>query len=119
MTARGRSGRTVDAVTVDAVRAGEVGNDDVRIHPDTLLHQADVAEAHANPQLAANLRRAAELTGLPDADVLRIYESLRPHRCSAEELAEIADWLTAHDAPLNAALVREAREVYVRRGLTR
>jgi propanediol dehydratase small subunit len=119
VTARGLSGRDVADVTVDAVRTGEVGNDDVRIHPDTLLHQADVAEAHANPQLAANLRRAAELTALPDADVMRIYESLRPRRCTAEELDEIADWLTAHGAPANAALVREAREVYVRRGLTR
>jgi propanediol dehydratase small subunit len=119
VTGRGLSGRPADDVTVDAVRAGDITVDDVRIHPDTLLHQAAVAQEHANPQLAANLRRAAELTGIPDADVMRIYESLRPRRCTAEELDEIADWLVARGAPLNAALVREARDVYVQRGLTR
>lgn len=119
MSVHGLSGRAVDEVTVDAVRSGDIAIDDVRIHPDTLLHQAEVAEQHANPQLATNLRRAAELSEIPDADVMRVYESLRPRRCTAEELDEIADWLEARSAPLNAALVREARDVYVRRGLTR
>ena len=37
-----RSGRPVSEVTLDAVRAGEITPDDVRIHPDTLQHQARV-----------------------------------------------------------------------------
>jgi propanediol dehydratase small subunit len=111
------SGKALDEITLDAVRSGEVAVDDLRIHPETLEHQAQVAEAHANPQLAANLRRAAELTALDDADVMRIYEALRPRRSTFEELLEIADWLAARGAVVNAALVREAATVYRRRGL--
>ena len=37
-----------------------------------------IAQQHGNPQLADNLRRAAELTELPDEEVLAIYEALRP-----------------------------------------
>jgi len=111
------SGRDLDTVTVEAVLAGEVTPDDVRIHPDTLRRQADDAEAHGNPQLAANLRRAAELTVLLDDEVLAIYEALRPHRSTGAQLAAIADRLEAAAAPFCAELVREAREVYERRGL--
>jgi propanediol dehydratase small subunit len=119
MSARGRSGRSPDEITVDAVRAGDVSIDDVRIHPETLEHQAQVADASHNPQLAANFRRAAELTRIDDDDVLRIYEALRPRRSTPGELEEIAAWLEGQQAPLNAALVREAAAVYSRRGLSR
>ncbi len=54
---RAKSGREVDDITLDAVRAGDVDIDDVRIDPTTLEHQAQVAEVHGNPQLAANFRR--------------------------------------------------------------
>ena len=77
---RALSGKPVDALTVEAVRTGEVGVADLRIHPETLERQAVVAERHGNPQLAENLRRAAELTQLPDDEVLAIYEALRPGR---------------------------------------
>ena len=113
------SGRPLDEITLEAVRAGEIGIDDLRIHPETLEHQARVSEAHANPQLAANLRRAAELATLDDTDVMRIYEALRPRRSTADELEELAAWLEARGAAVNAALVREARVAYVRRGLCR
>jgi len=114
---RAASGRDRDGLTLEALRAGDLGPDDVRIHPDTLEHQARVAEAAANPQLAANFRRAAELTAIPDSEVLAIYEALRPGRSSAEHLRQIADSLEARGAVLNAALVREAADVYERRGL--
>ncbi len=42
-----------------------------------------MAEAHGNPQLAGNLRRAAELTALGDDEVLAIYDALRPGRSTA------------------------------------
>ena len=77
---RALSGKPVENLTVEAVRTGEVGVADLRIHPDTLERQAVVAEKHGNPQLAENLRRAAELTRLPDDEVLAIYEALRPGR---------------------------------------
>lgn len=116
---RAWSGRAAADVTLEALRADELVLDDVRIHPDTLEHQATVAEQHANPQLAANFRRAAELTTLPDAEVLAIYEALRPRRSTRAELESIAASLEARGAALNAALLREAAEVYERRGLLR
>ena len=116
---RAWSGKPIDELTLDAVMAGEVGVADLRIHPDTLEHQAQVAEAHANPQLAENFRRAAELTALDDHEVLRIYEALRPGRSSGADLDELADSLAQRGAPRNAELIREAALVYQRRGLTR
>ena len=87
---RALSGRPVQSLTVEAVRAGEVGVADLRIHPDTLEHQAVVAAEHGNPQLAENLRRAAELTRLPDDEVLAVYEALRPGRSTPAQLTELA-----------------------------
>ena len=78
---------------------------------------AEVAESHDNPQLAANFRRAAELALLSEGDVLALYEALRPNRATAEELEALAGRLDAVPAPLSAALVREAADVYARRGL--
>jgi propanediol dehydratase small subunit len=109
----------VDDLTLDAVRAGEVGLADLRIHPETLERQAVIAERHGNPQLAANLRRAAELTRLPDEEVLAIYEALRPGRSTAVELTALAGSLADRGLPLNAALVAEAAEIYARRRLAR
>ena len=57
----GISGRSAENITLEAVRSGDIRPEDIRIHPDTLVQQAEVARAHANPQLAANLLRAAEL----------------------------------------------------------
>ena len=107
----------MDSLTTDAVRAGEVKTADLRIHPDTLERQAVVAGQHGNPQLADNLRRAAELTRLPDDEVLAVYEALRPGRCSAAQLTALAGSLASRGLPRCAALVSEAAEVYARRGL--
>jgi len=108
----------VESLTVDAIRAGEIGVSDLRIHPETLERQAVVAEEHVNPQLAENLRRAAELTHLPDEQVLAIYEALRPGRSTAVELTALAGSLAGRGLPRCAALVAEAADVYARRGLT-
>jgi propanediol dehydratase small subunit len=113
----GASGRHPDEITLDLARAGEVTIADVRIHPTTLEHQAVVAEAHANPQLAENFRRAAELVSLPDDQVMALYEALRPYRSTEQELLDQAEALTAAGAVRNAALFREAAQVYARRGL--
>ena len=111
------SGRNADELTLDRLAAEELRPDDVRIHPDTLRAQAAVAERHANPQLAANFARAAELALLPETEVLALYESLRPHRATAEQLEALAGRLDAVPAPLCAELVREAAAIYARRGL--
>jgi len=115
----GASGRDLSEVTLEAVRENEVVMTDLSIHPDTLEHQAKVAQAHDNPQLAANFRRAAELTALSDGEVLALYEALRPHRSTGEELDSMARSLEGRGAVLVAALFREAAEVYAQRGLLR
>lgn len=104
---------------LDRIRAGDVTMADFRITGQTLLHQAEVARAHRNPQLAANFERAAELVDLPDEEVLALYELLRPRRATAAELEQAAASLEGRGAVRNAALVREAAAVYARRGLLR
>jgi propanediol dehydratase small subunit len=115
---RALSGKAVEQLTVEAVRAGEVGVADLRVHPETLERQAVVAGEHGNPQLAENLRRAAELTRLPDEEVLAIYEALRPGRSTPGQLTELAASLAGRGLPRCAALLTEAAEVYARRGLS-
>jgi propanediol dehydratase small subunit len=116
--ARTSSGRLVEDITLAAVTRGEVTPEDIRVSPEVLRQQADFAQEGGNPQLADNLRRGAELVAFSDEELLELYESLRPGRASALELDELADRLEARDASLCAALVREARNAYVRRGLT-
>jgi propanediol dehydratase small subunit len=114
---RAFSGRDATDLTVQRLAQDELAADDVRIHPETLELQAQVAETHGNPQLAANFRRAAELALVPEAEVMAIYEALRPHRSTAAELDALATRLEGYPAPLCAVLVREAAAVYARRGL--
>jgi len=80
---RALSGRPIDAITLAAAVRGDLSPADLRVHPDTLRHQAEVAEAHGNPQLGENLRRAAELTALPDDEVLAILPDDGPSRTMA------------------------------------
>jgi propanediol dehydratase small subunit len=111
-------GHSLDEVTLEAVREGRVGADDLRATPETLRRQSAIALAAGRRPLADNLARAAELAGVPPESILEIYTALRPHRSSAEELEEWARRLeTGWDAPLTAAFVREAKDVYARRGL--
>jgi propanediol dehydratase small subunit len=112
-----RSGKPAEEITLDALRNGQLAIDDVRIHPDTLLQQAEIAQAHANPQLAENFRRAAELALLPDEQVMAIYEALRPGRSTYDDLLRIASELDQAGAVRNAALVRQAADAYRGRGL--
>jgi len=117
---RAISGRRLADVTLDAAAAGELEIADIQIDAATLRTQAAIARQAGYPQLAANLTRAAELTAVPNAEVLRMYELLRPGRASYDELIELAARLAqTHQAPESAALVREAAEVYRERGLLR
>ena len=111
------SGRTVAQMTLAAAVAGELTAADIRISPVTLHAQAAFAERGGNPQLAENLRRGAELATLDDDELLGFYEALRPGRSTAEELRQLADALASRGAPRCAALVREACDAYLRRGL--
>jgi propanediol dehydratase small subunit len=116
---RAFSGRDSDGLTLGRLADGRIEPDDVRIHPDTLEAQALVAEQHGNPQLADNFRRAAELALVSEDALMSLYEALRPHRSTAEELDALAVRLDGLPAPRCAALVREAAVVYARRSLLR
>ena len=114
------SGRTLDELNIEALRAGELTAEDFCISGETLHRQADAAEAAGYWQLAENLRRAAELTGISNQEVLDIYNALRPSRSTYDELINLADRLENDlDAPLTAAFVREAAQVYRERGILR
>ena len=119
MKCRALSGRALADITLEAAAQGDLSAADLRIHPGTLRRHAEVAERHGNPQLADNLRRAAELTALGDEEFLAVYEALRPGRSSRAELEAIAVRLEAAGAPSCAALVREAAAAGARRGLLR
>lgn len=115
---RARTGRALRDITLEALRSGDLTLDDLTIHPETLRTQAAVAEESGFTQLAANLRRAAELAHIPTEKVLAIYHALRPRRASYQELLALAEELE-HDyqAIHNAKLIRQAAEAYRARGL--
>ena len=115
---RTRTGYKLEELTIDAILEGELGIDDFRISAEQLRHQADVSETAGYRQLAGNLRRASELTGISNQEILAMYDALRPGRATFELLIALAERLERDlEAPLTAALVRVAAEVYVQRDL--
>ena len=115
-TLQAASGRPLSEVTLDAL--DELSIADVQISPATLRAQAEIARQAGFRQLATNLTRAAELTAVPNAELLRMYELLRPQRASHAELLALANALEQrYEAVENARMVREAAEVYQARGL--
>jgi propanediol dehydratase small subunit len=115
----GPRGKALSEITLAGVERGEVALEDLRITPAALRLQAEVARAAGRPTLAENLERAAELVGVPQDVIMRIYELLRPGRApSADVLREAARTLREqHGAALIAAFVEEAADVYEARGL--
>lgn len=110
------TGKRLDDITLEKVLGGEIGPDDVRITPQTLRMQGEIAEGIGRVQFAQNMRRAAELTAIPDNRILEIYNALRPYRSTKQELLAIAiEMESKYNARINAAFVREAAEVYERR----
>jgi len=117
---RAYSGRPLSEITPEAVANGELSPADLRIHAETLRLQAEVARQAGYPQLAANLLRAAELTVVPNDEVLKMYELLRPSRASWEQLMGLAERLEqTYQAKETANFVREAAQAYRERGLLR
>lgn len=114
------SGKSLFDITLDAVSEGSLTPDDMRIQAETLRLQAKVAEQAGYIQLANNLRRAAELTAVPNKEVLQIYDLLRPGRASYTQLIQIAEHLEqTYQAEETGKFVREAAEVYQQRKLLR
>lgn len=110
------TGKPYASLSYEKVIAGELTSDDMRIAPETLEMQAQVAESVGREAFAGNLRRAAELIAVPDERLLEIYNALRPYRSTKQELLDIAAELDGYKAAIAAGLVREAAEVYEKRG---
>ena len=93
--------------------------DDLRITPEALKSQAEIARDAGRPTLARNFERAAELVEVPQDVIMAVYELLRPGRAaSKEQLLQTAGMLReTYGAVLMAAFVEEAATTYEERGL--
>ena len=110
------TGKPFNSLSYEKVISGELTSEDMRISPETLEYQAQVAESVNREAFAGNLRRAAELIAVPDERLLEIYNALRPYRSTKQELIDIANELDGkYGAKAAAGLVREAAEVYEKR----
>jgi propanediol dehydratase small subunit len=116
---RTRRGKKLEDLTLDALEAGDVALEDLRITPDALRQQAEISVAAGRPTLACNFERASELVEVPQDVILNIYELLRPGRAKGKaDLIEAARLLReTYKAERMAAFIEEAAQVYERRGL--
>ena len=79
------TGKDFTSLSYEKVINGELSADDMRIAPETLEMQAQVAESVHREAFAGNLRRAAELIAVPDDRLLEIQcpASLPLHQAGA------------------------------------
>lgn len=115
----GQRGRPLASITLDAVLAGEVTMDDLRITPAALKAQAEIARDAGRPTLALNFERAAELVGVPQDVMIEVYELLRPGRARSKDqlLAAARTMRQTYGAAGIAAFIEEAADTYEARGL--
>ena len=118
-TVAGKRGKSLPEITLDSVLAGDVTMEDLRITPQALQAQADVARDVGRPTLALNFERGAELVEVPQDFIMQVYELLRPGRAkSKEELLEAATTMRdTYQAERIARFIEEAAETYAARGL--
>ncbi|MDF2676954.1 MAG: pduE [Bacillota bacterium] len=111
------TGKVLSEMTLEKLIKGELGPNDMRISPETLEMQAQVAESISRDAFARNLRRASELIKVPDDRLLEIYNALRPYRSTKKELYDIADELeNKYGCKINSSFIRESADVYEIRG---
>lgn len=118
---RGAHGKSLADITLESVVAGEVGMEDLRITPDMLLAQAEIARSAGRPALAANFERAAEMVDVPQQLIMETYELLRPGRAPdrTKLMAAARRLREEFGAERLAAFLEDAADVYERRGLFR
>jgi propanediol dehydratase small subunit len=116
---RGKRGKGLDEITLDALLDDRVALEDLRITTRALRQQAEIARAAGRETLAENFERAAELVDVPQDTIMRVYELLRPGRAESKSvlLAAATELREQHGAGIMAAFVEEAAAVYERRGL--
>ncbi|MEQ8666564.1 MAG: diol dehydratase small subunit [Rhodospirillales bacterium] len=117
----GARGRSINDLTIEMVVDGDVTMEDLRITPQALLDQASIARSVGRTMLAANFERAAEMTRVPQEEVVRVYELLRPGRAASRDVLMQAamNLRDTYGAEKLARFVEEAADVYERRGLYR
>ncbi len=117
----GNRGKPLSSLTMEAVLSGHVTMEDLRITSQALEQQAEIATSVGRSALASNLKRAAEMTRLPQSEVMEIYELLRPGRAaSAESLIDAAKRVrNDYDAQLLGDFLDEAARFHEQRGLFR
>ncbi len=117
----GARGKPLSALTLDAVIAGDVDMEDLRITPHALLQQAQISRSVGRAALAGNLERAAEMTRLPQEEIMTIYELLRPGRAETRDslVAAANSVRTKYNAQQLADFIDEAGRFYEMRGLFR
>lgn len=115
----GARGKSLDDLSMDAVLGGDVTIEDLRITPDALLAQAEIARAAGRAALAENFERAAELVDVPQDVIMETYEMLRPGRVSTrQELIDHAEMFRRdYSAEKLAEFLETAADIYHRRGL--
>jgi len=107
------TGVPFEEITVGALLANKIGMQDLRVTRQALEMQATIADRAGRPQLADNLRRAAELVDVPEAEILAIYDLLRPGRSDSARLRQVAlDLETRYGATRCARLIRDAADAY-------
>ncbi len=103
---RGKRGKGLDEITLDAVVEGRVTLDDLSITSAALRQQAEIARAAGRPTLAQNFERAAELVDVPQDTIMRMYELLRPGRAQSKDelLAAAKELEKSHGATRDGGL---------------
>ena len=116
---RGPRGLSLEDITLERVLDGSVTMEDLRITPEALIAQGEIARDAGRPTLAENFTRAAELVNVPQDVIMQVYELLRPGRArSKQELLEAARMLKEQfGASRIAAFIEEAADTYEQRGL--
>ena len=103
----------IDEITLQAVLDGKITAQDVRITGETLNLQAEIAESVGRVAFAGNLKRAAEMTVIPDDRILEIYNAMRPYRSTKKQLIAIAEEIeTKYKAVTVGSMIREAADSY-------
>jgi propanediol dehydratase small subunit len=115
----GPRGKRLSDITLDAVLDGSITMEDLRITPEALRAQAEIARDAGRPTLAQNFERASELVNVPQDVIMQVYELLRPGRArTKQQLLDAAAMLrTQYGAMRIAAFVEEAAATYEQRGL--
>ncbi len=113
-----QSGRPLEDLTLEKVLGGNVSPSDVSVNAETLMVQAGFARDAGYDQVADNLARAAEMTRIPNDELLEVYESLRPGRSTYYQLLSISQRIASmYEAELTGAYIREAADAYRDTGL--